>query len=322
MKKITALFFCLFPVIIFASNLPNNANANKSTWAYIVDTSMTQVLVCRINNGNGTLSKCQATGSGFESPKAIVINNNGTKAYIANYLDSTVSLCDVSHNNGKLSNCHPTGLHGTGKFDQWFDTAAAIALNPANTRAYIFSAGNGQADALSYECNISSSGELNKCTKRTYPFTAVYGMALNTFGTQAYIAGFSSLDSLVMAPITPYGTLGKIQSTHIRNNIEYYGIAFNSSDTLAYVASDNGVKICHVLSSGALSKCQNQASQAHQTLSITLNASGTRVYTVNYPNGSGSGTVSVCKINSQDGSLSDCQETGAGFVAPKAIAVF
>jgi len=102
------------PLLGFAKDILLDDNTPQH--AYISDQN--GIILCNVNSGDGKLSTCQSTGTGFDYPYGMYIvpgasntPNTGNKMYVVSTRGSpgeaggSVSICDRDINTGVLSSC-------------------------------------------------------------------------------------------------------------------------------------------------------------------------------------------------------------------------
>lgn len=190
-------------------------------------------------NGDGSLSNCAATGSGFVAPTGIAFYASDF-AYVADFGSNQVFLCIVG-SDGSLSNCAASGSN--------FEYPVQLAISGSTLYA---TSGDGTSGVTS--CAIGNNGALSGCTLSSG--TGTTGIAVSA--NYAYIgAGANAVD---VCPISPTGILSGTCA------VTAFDAGFSAPDGIAvsggyaYIASlENGqgaVTVCAVNSAdGSLSGC-------------------------------------------------------------------
>ncbi len=242
------------------------------------------------------------------SPKA-------TFAWITNQNTNQVIYCQVNAD-GTFSNCQDTG--GTG-----FSTPALIALNPANTIAYIANA--RLPTGFVSICSIMPNGAFSTCQIEPF-FDQTFGVTLNPAGTFAYVTE-NTFDIVFYCQVNPLdGSLTHCLDAGGAGFDGPTGIAINPSNTLAYITnsvtgSPGTVIICQIIPSGptvgALQNCTPATSTAFNIpRDIVFNKVGDVAWVTNQ----GNGTVAFCAV-APGGSLNSCTTTGPIFNDPQGMAL-
>ncbi|HEX2549381.1 MAG TPA: hypothetical protein VHM20_06110, partial [Gammaproteobacteria bacterium] len=161
---------------------PQDIELNPTeTFAYVADTSASNVVACGVDPDSGELtSPCFSTGSGvaFSGPTSIVFNTQGTLAYITNS-NSTVLVCTANVSTGVLSDCVSTG--------SGFTSPQGIDLNNGNNYAFVT---NYLANPYQLSsCNIPtlSTGLFGTCTLSNQVIDNPFGLVLHPNGSFLYV---------------------------------------------------------------------------------------------------------------------------------------
>ena len=168
----------------------------------------------------------------------------------------------------------------------------------------------GQGGTVS-ECFINDDTSPNPCI--AFSDTTFYGplgMAINTAGTYAYIANWSSSSgtqaSISICPIDQ--STGQLNSTctafPLTTGSHAVAITLNNDNTLAYIADSGNSKviICPIISNGAsFGTCTSQGGNFNAPQTVQLNPTGNYIYLGNYS----TQDMSICPIN-PDGTLGTC----------------
>ena len=120
---------------------------------------------------------------------SVAINKSASYSYayfVGGYQSRQIGLCPIK-NNGTLDTCELSDgtLGPQTDANNW---TILVSPKPANTYAYVTNYKTGKV----YLCNINNNGKIPTCTDTMVslvgPSTHVYGMAINSSGTKAYIA--------------------------------------------------------------------------------------------------------------------------------------
>jgi len=222
------------------------------TFAYIANGANT-ISICPINN-DGSFGTCIAsTASGTLSQPtgvALATLTAGSFLYASNYPTHLLSICPIN-NDGSLGVCTTTTGNGT------FDFVQAVAVNPANTFAYI---ANGDTVSI---CPINNDGSLGFCTTSTGNGTfSTEGISFNSSGTFAYMGNVSNIASIPstvsICPINNDGSLGFCTTstgngTFVSNFSFQDGLYMLSLNNFGYIPNNNNntVSICPMSKDGS-----------------------------------------------------------------------
>ena len=166
----------------------------------------------------------------------------------------------------------------------------------------------GQGGTVS-ECFINDDTSPNPCTAFSdLTFYGPLGMAINTAGTYAYIANWSSASgngSISICPINQSsGQLNSCTAFPLTTGSHAVAISLNNDNTLAYIADSGNsqIIICPITNNGAsFGTCTSQSGNFNVPQTVQLNPTGNYIYLGNL----NTQDMSICPINS-DGSLGDC----------------
>jgi 6-phosphogluconolactonase (cycloisomerase 2 family) len=210
-----------------------------------------------------------------------------------------ISVCSVLSN----SNFDECSLYTSSLFSSPND----IALNKKGTRAYVLT-----SNAV-FNCEVDSfTGQIQTCAQENNPSGVnLTNGGLNPEGNFLYLT--SSPSSLIyICPIMPDGHLDTCSTSHGNNTFAGPSgrVAFNPAGTYAYVANSGSgtVSICNIdTSTGIFSTCttSNGFGTFGVPLGVSLNDVGPRLYVANVTL-SGARMISVCSLNTVDGTLVDC----------------
>jgi DNA-binding beta-propeller fold protein YncE len=230
----------------------------------------------------------------------MALNNGASTAYVVNSNITTtnggsVSVCPVN-TDGTFGSC-TTATTGT------LDDPFGIALNPANTFAYVTQLRRDNV----LVCPITG-GTLGTCSDTGGTgFDAPYSMAINNAGTIAFIVNKNS-DSIYRCTINPDGTFARCSDTGATSLRTPQGIAFNSTGTMVWITTDkqpnNDIITCQVNAFGFFTDCQKAiASRTFSNpIGIVLNAANSIAYIADFNNG-----IYSCSITA-NGTFSSCTQ--------------
>jgi hypothetical protein len=210
---------------------------SPSNYAFITNYNGNTVTKCTINPSSGTLDNCSLTGSGFDVPYGVAVNNG--YAYIANSGGSNpgVVQCTIDPITGELAPCIlnvpggpvPSGIGINNGYVYIlsifpFNSVTKCTLNPsdgslsncaATGGGFIFTgaeAGIGFKNGFAYvttgsnnevfKCDVDLLGELSNCGSTGFGYSYPAGIAIaNDYG---YVSNFSdsSISQCLIAPIT------------------------------------------------------------------------------------------------------------------------
>ena len=185
----------------------NTATLTITATLWGVDnSSLENVLYCPLN-ADGSTGTCATTNASntYLRPTFMALNNGASTAYVVNSNITTtnggsVSVCPVN-TDGTFGSC-TTATTGT------LDDPFGIALNPANTFAYVTQLRRDNV----LVCPITG-GTLGTCSDTGGTgFDAPYSMAINNAGTIAFIVNKNS-DSIYRCTINPDGIFARCSDT-------------------------------------------------------------------------------------------------------------
>jgi len=228
-----------------------NVTVIEPQWVFVANQNNPTLLA-----ENNSISKCifhnnkfshySSTGSGFNMPTVIALNNAGTKAYITNFMDAGISLCDISSKDSSLMNCSKTGDGSLAM------TSFGVSLNPAGDKAYV----TNMFGASVSLCDVSGvTGELSNCHGTGGYTTFSFGSHIFLTSSRAYISAIA-FDPYWVCDIESDGELSGCIERSTGASVSASGIIINSNETKAYLAATDGVYTCDIDSDdGTLIDC-------------------------------------------------------------------
>ena len=310
-----------------------------ATTAYVANFNNDTVSICPVKS-DGSFGAC-TTSSGndtFNGPRSMALNPAKTMVYIGNYNNNTVSICPIS-GSGSLGTC-------TSATDSTFNGLTGVALNSSGTYFYASSNSGGTISI----CPVNANGSLGTCSSSTgsgrVSFASNQFVSLQVTNGTTYLYATGTPTQNAMAVCSIDNTTGSITSYDLSSGsspspnptvLTPQGLSFNNAGTFAYIGNAgstdsfiNYVSICPTQSNGTFgtSLCSisfGPDSNGNGTFNFTA-ASGIGLFmssASNYgyiPN-NGNNTVSICTLNTSDGSLSACTTTNGNgtFNKPSAI---
>lgn len=238
---------------------PNLIALNAAgTLAYITTYPGNQVLICPINSDKtfGACIDSGNTGEATPAPFGIILNQLGTKAYVVSSSTNSVLICPINASGtfGACINADATGVPGF-----LFDLPASIALNKAETKAYIT---NLDTDVVSI-CTLNTAGLFSGCVDSSGPgvgFNRPSGIALNNTQTSAYITNLGN-QTITLCSINSDGSFGIcIDSGNTGEAFDRpASIALNAESTRAYITNNGNstVLLCPINANGTFGACIN-----------------------------------------------------------------
>lgn len=179
----------------------------------------------------------------------------------------------------------------------------------------------------------SSTGALGTCTM-TLPdptFLAPMGIALNPKGTFAYVTtrpyNAGGPNSTSVCPINSDGSYGQCSLSTAYFKGPWF-LTLNAQGTKAYVANGftsppiNTISTCSIdTTDGTIASCTSFSDPTFNVpVAIKLNSAGTLAYVTNTGVGGNGVNVSLCPVNTADGSLRPCVSmTDPTFQGPAGI---
>jgi len=193
------------------------------------------VSVCAVA-GDGTLSSCTSTGSGFTDVTKLSVQ--GTQLYGANANNpGKVTYCAINTSDGTLSNCAVTAANTDS------NGVSGVAVGP--TYAYV-----GSSSLAPSVCTVNVDGSLTNCTTTS----AGHSSDLALSDGFVYLAGGNG--TVQSCPVNSDGTLGACLTNTVLSGYNTNAVAISGST--AYVGVTNysteHVYACSI-TSGVLSNC-------------------------------------------------------------------
>ena len=215
--------------------------------------------------------------------------NVTTFAYFSNG-NSVVSFCPVN-SDGSLATCNTTA-------ENTFLSSYAVQSSNDQTAMYISDQNAGSV----FYCPIQGDGSLGACIGNTIGVASPTGLALNSAGTQMYVA-YEGAD-VMLCSVNGSSITGCTATGTNFNGA--YSVAVNPAGTFAYVMNIfNGVvSSCAINSDGTFGTCNIAANNFFDAFNVAVNPTGTTLYISSTTNGG----LFYCPINS-DGSLGTCNQT-------------
>jgi DNA-binding beta-propeller fold protein YncE len=273
---------------------------------YITNWIGNTISLCNVSTFDGSLNNCVITANGtpFVNPEAVGLNADGSYLYVANIGDSTVYYCGVNNTDSTLSACTSTG--------SGFSGADGVAINGAQTYAYVSNAGSGVS-----LCLVDSiTGALGGCSATGNGFHTPSDLTLNKSGTIAYVSDLANLVSI--CPID--ASSGALTCTNTIGGFDQpEGITLHPSGQFAYITNNgsNNVSVCKIDAiTGNLHSCMITEGHFNGFGNLAFNSLGTRAYIPNML----LNKVFVCFVNTNTGALSLCKDSNGGvFDGPSGI---
>jgi len=276
-----------------------NPTSCAARYAYVTNYGNKSVTQCTVSSSDGSFSGCTETGSDYNKPRGIAIND--AYAYITNYSNKTVTKCKVSASDGTLSNCATTGSD--------FNKPKGIAIS--NGYAYVLNLTGSEV----IQCSISvSDGSLSSCASTGSNFNKPRGIALNN--SYAYITNdgdktitqcsVSSVDGSFSDCTSTDADYNKPRGIQLSNGYAY--IVLNKLETITY---------CTVSAlDGSLSGCAETGSSFDSPIDIRMSDGYA------YISNQSDSTISKCTVDASTGALSDCANTGSDFNKNKELYIY
>lgn len=344
--------------IVVSTSQPEPLNLEKTYYVYLVNRDKSTVSKCTMNQDNGALKDCVATGGNLSDPIGITIS--GDYAYITNNkkwsTSGTITMCQIEKTTGVLSNCKetPDGVvfnnvaaitnrngyvyvtnynggvtkcaintkTGTLSSCNYLPTGVkSIGILLANKYSYIT---NYDKDIVN-KCVINNDETIGVCSSTNFSFLKPNGIAI--YNGIAYVA--TEGDSKVYkCNIKDDGTFENCTATGADN---YYSPrSINIINGYAYITSISAgkVTICKVNATNSnLEKCSQYSDNntfgmfQEGTTYYTYTTSSTIKSAIAYLSANGTNKVYYCSIDLSTSALKDCKETGSGFNGPTASVV-
>jgi len=284
--------------------------SNAPRFIYISDSGAADLQQCSLDS-TGAITSCTnvSIAPGSFPTTNVAFNKAGTLAYVG--ATDNVYVCNVDISTGNFSNCTATG--------SGFNFAASIALNPANTFAYVSSFSSSEV----IKCSVDqTTGALSNCAATGSGFFEPTGITLNSTGTFAYVGTINAFSPLVLCAINP--ATGDFNSCQSASDYFFRAptwAALNPLNTTAYVVNENTSVIsqCRVSpTTGFIPGCTTTGDFAFNVpYNIEINSLGTTVYI-----GDGFTRVVKCSVDPVSGALSGCAVTGPNFSNLEGITLY
>lgn len=218
-----------------------------------------------------------------------------------------ISVCSVL-SNSSFGDC---SLYTNSSFGNPSD----VVLNKNGTRAYVLTS------RAVFNCEVDSfNGQIQTCIQENNPSGVSWSNGgLSPEGNFLYLTSTPSNKKVVyICPILPDGHLDTCSTSNGDNTFDQPigRVAINPAGTHAYVANfgsgaSSSISICNIdTSTGMFSGCTTSTGfgTIQFPLGAGLNNTGTILYIPNAKlSGSGDFELSICQINSVDGTLVDCK---------------
>lgn len=269
--------------------------------------------ICSISNSSGTAAAPVTNVTVTCASSGYVVSNDPFSS------TNSVSQCSIL-STGQLSNCSPTAIGAPPFLD--------LVLTPGNSNdsanSYAY-ASPGLSNNI-YLCNIDPITANLTCPSTTGSnFNGPEGIAINPSGTHVYVTNFNA-NTVTLCTAGSGGTLTNCSSTGSGFD-DPNGITIHPNNQYAYVTNYNvnnsSVILCKINSiNGTLSNCSSTGSGFSQPDSIAIAGPlGSPSTYYAYVSNQNSSTVSLCKVSSTTGSLTNCNNTGTGFNQPSNIVI-
>lgn len=246
---------------------------------------------------SGIATTITASLDAIEGSTTLSIQSNWV-AYIVNFNNNTLSICPVSNVDGSFETCTTSNGNGT------FNGPMGISLNPDANMIYVANASN---DTVSI-CPINSDSSLGTCSSSNAGNTLSFpdGVDLTSDGSLAYISTLGA--TLSICQVNESGSLQNCSSVNEALFAIPQAVTVNSEATFVYVSDyNNGVVICSLDAEGLVNSCT--ASTGGGTFSAPQGLFFNETESLAYVGNFNSNTVSICDVNSIDGSLTNCTTT-------------
>lgn len=280
-------------------NWVSNPIACATRYIYVANKKGNTVSKCDISNEDGALGNCNSTGSEFNQPAGISINN--CYASTANQKNNTVIKCMVNPNDGGFSECAETGEN--------FNRPFATLYNDS----YVYIT-NYRASTVSKCKVVTTDGTFSDCITTGSGFKRPTGIRINN--RYAYVANYTRNTISKCLIDTATGEFSDCAITGSGFN-RPAGIAVNNG--YAYIGnsrSDLVLKCTVNPINGELSECASTGSGFNDPVGI--NIKNGYAYIGNQRNNN----VLKCLVDASTGAFSDCNETGSGFKQTREIYIY
>jgi DNA-binding beta-propeller fold protein YncE len=218
--------------------------------AYVVTNGDDAVHLCTINAMH-VFETCAITANtGFAGAEGLAVNHIYTYGYVsnANADAQTVTSCIINPD-GTWGACTNAGAPACAFFSQ----PRGMAVNNTNDIVYVANYGTDEIQSSVSRCAVDAGGVFSSCLDSGNDgvlFNGAFGIALNPFGTFAYVTNNNN-DTVSVCPINAitgaFGTCVDSGNTGVLFNGPA-GIAINAAGTFAYVANGatNAILVCPI----------------------------------------------------------------------------
>jgi len=275
-----------------------NPTMCATRYAYVTNYNNKTISKCTVSDIDGALSDCVSTGSGYNKPIGIAVND--AYAYITNYANKTVTKCNANAANGSLTNCTSTGSA--------YNKPEGVGVS--NGYVYVL---NGSGNTVT-KCNISvTDGTLENCASTGSDFNKPKGIGINN--SYAYITNYKAKTITKCDVSTSDGSFSNCASTGGSYN-KPKGIELNNG--YAYVILNNAKTVTQCTVSpddGSLSNCTETGTGFSKPVGLRVSKGYAYV-------SDQSSKVFKCTVNASTGAFSDCASTGSGFNANQELYIY
>jgi hypothetical protein len=292
-------FVCSQPepsMILSLNPAPAVPTVNKKL--YVTNWDGGSISLCYLISG--TLSSCliSATSDTFVNPEALAVNNNQF-LFVAS-IGSSISSCAIHPTSGELSNCKNAAVN------QPIYAPTGIAIN--QNKAYISNSGPEQFHQGITVCDVNND-LLADCTFTQGNATFSIPSDVALLNQTVYVSNFNSHNTQTtyceLAGNFCVDNVGTISGTSNLLN-EPEGIVFSSINGSEYVYFTNHgnhtVTLCKVTNKTTFDNCTVTGGYFTGFGNLALVTEG--VAKAFIP--SGIKQLSICEVNSTNGSLSNC----------------
>lgn len=270
--------------------------------AYVVNSNTNNISRCTVDDLGNFLS-CEPAGGNnninLQVPGSMSFNSSYSMAYITNRTHDAVSQCNVDKN-GYLLSCKYV-------FDKTFDLPFDVAINGANTAAYVSNPSSDRQSIISH-CPIDTKGNLQTCEDAGGGklFASPAGLAISPDGKIIFITDLEK-NAVFRCDLKTDGNFSGCKDTGGKGFTNPIRVKLNSTGTIAIVANfgDSSVTRCNIDSSGMFSNCKNSGADNGNMQSLyglELNSSKTLAFLSDIDHN----TVYRCRVD-QSGNLSLCR---------------
>ena len=256
-----------------------------------------QAQVCDVNVKDGTLNDCHSFLPSIRSlfSTNLVINPQATYTYQSG-LFKGITVCQLNQN-AVPSNCKKTATQ--------FSSPQGIAFDGTGKYIYIGTLDTG-SNTLPM-CQVDSDGTLSHCKAVGTAFDQPENIVINPVKPFLYATNGATNgadNDPTVCQMAKDGTLSNCKPAF--NNYSNHRermMAINPAGTRAYIttASLNEVDVFSINKDGTLSDRKATGNDISSPKDIVINPTGTFAYINN------NGNLLICKINAEDGTLTDCK---------------